>query len=166
MDRERNIEMGLAGNEPPQNKETRWGQVLEEVVEEQGEKKPWWLNLGVFLAWAAGIAVAMALVVTLALGIFELVSPGQQFTARKLSDWIFWSAAILMVVGLLAPSASDTSRSSNKDKKQGPVPKESKSTQAMRKRIQKVYDPWRWRIWGAAILTFGIAVLVGIPAMS
>jgi len=158
--------MGLAGNEPSQEKETRWGQVLEEVVEEQGERKPWWLNLGVFLAWAAGIAVAAALVAVIALGIVELFSKGQQFTARTLSDWIFWTAAILMVVGLVAPSASDVGQSASKDKTKEPISRETRTSQAMRKRIQKVYDPWRWRIWGAAVLTFGIAVLVGIPAMS
>jgi hypothetical protein len=158
--------MGTADKEPPKEKGMRWGQVLEEVVEEQGERKPWWLNVGIFLAWAAGIAVAAALVATIVLGIVELFSAGQQFTARKLSDWIFWTAAILMVFGLVAPSASDASRSSGNDKKKQPVAQESKTTQAMRKRIQKVYDPWRWRIWGAAILCFGIAVLVGIPAMT
>jgi hypothetical protein len=31
----------------------------------------------------------------------------------------------------------------------------------MERRLRRIYDPWRWRIWGGAALAFGLAILFG-----
>ena len=142
--------------------ETRWADVLEDVYEEQQTGKPWWQNVGIFLAWAAGFAGAAAVVVIVLLGIVDLLSKESLFNARTLSDWLFWASAILMLLGLISPSASDQA---NAGRKKGERKKTSddasRQTRSLRRRIRRVYDPWRWRLWAAAIFAFGLSMLAG-----
>ena len=32
---------------------------------------------------------------------------------------------------------------------------------AVRRRLRRVYNPWQWRLWTSAIISFGLTVLVG-----
>ena len=130
----------------------RWRQVLEEVSEEYKMEGPVWRRLGLLLAWAGGIAGAATLLVALLLLIVELFSSGSTLTLLSFSNWIFWASAILMFIGMLAPVASDL---------EGGRGKKDREARRVRRRIQRVYNPWRWRIWLAAALAFGLAMLVG-----
>ena len=38
---------------------------------------------------------------------------------------------------------------------------EERRSRAMERRLRRIYDPWRWRIWGGAALAFGLAILFG-----
>jgi hypothetical protein len=142
----------------------RWGNILEKVVDEQDSGDPWYVKLGVSLVWSAGIALATGLVAILVLGVRALLSADVQFTFSQLSDHIFWTAALLMIVGMFSPSASDLDPSKKKDTQDRPRTPEERRARAMERRLRRVYDPWRWRIWGAAALTFGLAVLSGLFA--
>jgi hypothetical protein len=145
-------------------KEERWGSVLQKVVDEQSND-PWYVKLGVSVAWAAGMALAAGIVGVLVLGIRSLLSANVQFTFRNLSDHLFWIAALLMIAGMFSPSASELER--GRDKKKQPkrsLTPEEKRSQAVERRVRRVYDPWRWRIWGGAALTFGLAILSGMLA--
>lgn len=153
------------GSAALQDKDKRWLNVLEEVVEEQETGRPWWQTLGIFLAWAAGFAVAAALAATLALGIVELFKSGRQFTIRTLSDYVFWASALLMLGGLLSPTSGGTDAITGKKAKSEVDVGEGRSTRMLRQRMRRVYDPWRWRLWAGAILAFGISMLVGLAAM-
>jgi cytochrome c biogenesis protein CcdA len=148
----------------PQDGEKRWLNVLEEVVEEQETGRPWWQEVGVFLAWAAGFAVTAALAATLVLGILELFKSGRQFTVRTLSDYVFWSAALLMIVGFLAPSSGGMDAITGKKTKTEVDAQEARSTRMLRQRMRRMYDPWRWRLWASAVLAFAISALVGLAA--
>jgi hypothetical protein len=105
---------------------------------------------------------------------------------------MFWGAAALLGIGLVAPSDQDqenesdsrnkrrtnrpasssaTSRSTSRatsdqdqdDDKETRLDKfEERRRKAMRKRIARVYNPWRWRFWMAAVITFGFSVLFGV----
>jgi hypothetical protein len=143
--------------------EQRWGNVLEKVVSEQQSNDPWYVKLGVSLVWSAGIALAAGLVAVLILGVRALLSANVQFTFSQLSDHIFWTAALLMIVGMFSPSAGSLDpNKSKKDKQDRPRTPEERRAHAMERRLRRVYDPWRWRIWGGAALTFGLAVLSGL----
>ncbi len=148
----------------PQDEDKRWLNVLEEVVTEHRTGRPWWQNLGLFLAWAAGFAVAAALVATLILALVELFQRGRQFTARTLSDYVFWASAVLMIGGFLTPASEGLGRSTGKTDQEEDESREERTTRALRRRIRRVYDPWRWRVWAGALLAFGIAALVGLAA--
>jgi hypothetical protein len=152
------------GGGAAQNEDKRWLNVLEEVVEEQQTGRPWWQNVLVFVAWAAGFAVAAGLAATLILGLVELFQRGRQFTVMTLSNYVFWASALLMVVGALSPSSVDLQRASGKGKKEEDDGKEGRATQMLRRRMRRVYDPWRWRIWAGAILAFALSALVGLAA--
>jgi hypothetical protein len=146
---------------PPE--EQRWGNILEKVVSEQQSDDPWYVKLGVSLVWSVGIALAAGLVALLILGLRALFSANVQFTFSQLSDHIFWTAALLMIVGMFSPSAGDLDSNKSKDNKQDrPRTPEERRARAMERRLRRVYDPWRWRIWGGAALTFGLAVLSGV----
>ena len=155
----------LANKGKPQKEqgadETRWGNVLEEVVKEQQSGKPWWQNVGTFFAWAGGFAVATAALAAVLLLIADLFSKGRLLTGRALSNWIFWSAAILMVIGLVSPTAGDV-ESLTKKQARGQRRREDRATRSTRRRLRRVYDPWRWRFWAAAVLAFGLAALAGL----
>ncbi len=69
-----------------------------------------------------------------------------------------------MIVGLLAPSAADLDKSSGKRAEEEESSGEGRTTRALRRKIRRVYDPWRWRLWAAALLAFGISALVGLLA--
>jgi cytochrome c biogenesis protein CcdA len=152
------------GSAAPQGEEKRWLNVLEEVVEEQETGRPWWQNLGIFLAWAAGFAVAAALAATLILGIVELFKSGRQFTVRTLSDYVFWASALLMLGGLLSPTSGGPDAVAGKKGQSQVDAGEGRSTRILRQRMRRMYDPWRWRLWAGAILAFGLSVLVGLAA--
>lgn len=156
----------LADGAIPQDEGKRWLNVLEEVVEEQETGRPWWQNIGIFCLWAAGIAVAAALVATVVLGFVELFQKGRQFTSMKLSDYVFWASAILIALGFLVPSGGGVDRVTGKKGKEPAGAQESRPTRMLRQRMRRMYDPWRWRLWAGAVLAFGIAALVGLAAMS
>ena len=151
---------------PEQNQGPRFGQILEQVAGEQADQ-PWWLKLGISALWAVGIALATGLVTTIIWAVITLISPNRQFTLRALSDAIFWAAALLMLGGLVAPSTSDLQGDKDKNKRrERPKSLEERRERAMERRIKRVYDPWRWRVWGAAALTFGLAILTGFTTMN
>lgn len=157
-------EKALPGGAAPQDGEKRWLNVLEEVVEEQETGRPWWQETGIFLAWAAGFAVTAALAATLVLGIVELFKSGRQFTTRTLSDHVFWASALLMVLGFISPSSGGMDAVAGKKAKTKIDVQEARSTRMLRQRMRRMYDPWRWRLWAAAVLSFGISALVGLAA--
>jgi hypothetical protein len=143
--------------------EKRWGHVLQKVVAEQQTNDPWYVKLGISLAWSAGIALAAGIVATLVLAIRALLSAEIQFGLEPLSNHTFWAAALLMVAGMFSPSAADLERSRNKKKEQdGPRTMAERRARALERRLRRVYDPWRWRVWGGAALTFGLTVLFGL----
>jgi hypothetical protein len=143
--------------------EERWGTILQKVVDEQSNDS-WYVKLGVSLVWSAGMALAAGIVAILILGIRSLLSANLQFTFRNLSDHIFWIAALLMIAGMFSPTASDLERSRDKKKTQERRTPEERRARAVERRLRRVYDPWRWRIWGGAALTFVLAILSGLLA--
>jgi hypothetical protein len=171
---ERNAEMGVTpGDKTPPAQETsqgedkRWTNVLEEVIDERETGRPWWFNFGISLAWAAGIALGAALVATLVLAIVELFKEGRQFTLRTLSDYIFWASALLLLVGFLSPASANLEGITGKKSKDvaRPDAQEGRGARMMRQRMRRIYDPWRWRLWGAALFCFGLSALVGLASM-
>ena len=143
--------------------EQRWGTILQKVVDEQSTA-PWYVKLRVSLIWSAGFALAAGIVAVLILGVRSLLSANLQFNLRNLSDHIFWIAALLMIAGMFSPSASELDRSRDRKKTQERRTPEERRAQAVERRLRRVYDPWRWRIWGGAALTFGLAILSGMLA--
>ncbi len=144
--------------------EQRWGHVLQKVADEQQSDDPWYVKLGISVVWAAGIALSIGVVAALFLAVRALFSASVQFDFRNLSDHIFWGAALLMIAGMFSPSAADLERSRGKKKDQERKSLQERRTQALERRMRRVYDPWRWRIWGSAALTFGLAILSGLLA--
>jgi hypothetical protein len=145
----------------PQDDE-RWGSVLERVVTEVRSDDPWHVRLRVSLIWAAGIALAAALVATLVWGIRSLFVH-DLFTFGNLSNHLFWASALLMIGGMVAPSASDLERGRDSKKRlDQPRSQEDRRTQRLERRLRRVYDPWRWRVWGGAGLAFVLTVLIGL----
>ena len=136
-------------------------QLLEEVEQEHETGLPWWKNVGIFIAWAGGLAGAAAVVTAVLLLIVDLFSANRLFTFRSLSDWVFWATALLAVFGLLAPSSTDLAAGSGR-KKQDASRDEDRTTRSIRRRLRKVYDPWRWRLWAAAVIEFGISALIAL----
>ena len=149
----------------PQEKGKRWLDVLEEVVNERETGRPWWKKLGLFLAWAAGFALAAGLAATVVLGIVELFKSGRQFTGRTLSDYIFWASALLMLFGFLSPASGGLEGVTSKKGSNEPDGQQGRSTRALQKWMRRMYDPWRWRLWAGAILAFCLSALVGLAAM-
>lgn len=147
----------------------------------------WLQKTGVFFAWAGGIAGSTVSVTALAVAILNLFK-GNRFATffRDLSDWTFWAFAILLFIGLLVPnepeadssgrksaSAPQTSRASTEraspattvDPAKGapdPHTTETRAQRAIRRRIARVYNPWRWRFWAASLFTLAVSVLVGL----
>jgi hypothetical protein len=167
------VAQGVSTGEPtggptgePTGGETRWLDVLEEVVEEQETGRPWWQNVGIFLAWAAGIALAAGLVATIILGIVELFKGGRQFIGRTLSDYIFWASALLMIAGFLMPTSVNPEGGTGKKAEKKAESREERTTTMLRRRMRRMYDPWRWRLWAGAALCFGLSALVGLTALS
>lgn len=141
----------------------RWSSVLAEFDQERQRGEPWYWVVGTFVAWAAGFAGAAAVLVTVLLLLSDLFSAGQLFTARNLSDWMFWAAALLMVLGLVAPSSADVEGSSRKtDKDKGAKEDDTGISRTLRRRLRRVYNPWRWRLWASAAFAFGLSVIVGL----
>jgi len=168
-------------------REEHWSGVLREVHDEMQTGRPWYVQVGLFFAWSAGIAVGAAIVAILILGIVDLFSAGRVFNVRTASDWLFWTAALLLFSGLLAPSASEFGQTTGNRRTRQPNvpfatqrasarpqtdPEEQASTRspderrrdALRKRMLRVYNPWRWRLWASALFCFGLSVLTGVLA--
>jgi hypothetical protein len=176
----------VPGSDRPQtgseDGDERWSSVLQQVHEGARTGRPWYQEVGIFFAWAAGIAVGTGVAALLILLLVDLFSTGRLFTARSASDWLFWAASLLLFSGLLAPSAADVKDSSSTRQTGGAQrssatqrsarieSSESSSTrspaerraQAVRKRLLRVYNPWRWRLWASAFFCFGLSVLAGL----
>ena len=147
--------------------EMRWSHVLAQVNEEYRMEGPWWRRLGTFAAWSGGIAGATAVLVSLLVLIVDLFAAERLFSALNISNWIFWASALLMGVGMLSPVAGEIEnlpgqQGGSKDEKQ--EEKKDKDIKKTRKRIRRVYNPWRWRFWAAALLAFGLSILAGLGA--
>jgi hypothetical protein len=140
----------------------RWGSILERVVSEVQSDDPWHVRLRVSLIWAAGIALAVALVATLVWGVRSLFDR-DLFTFANLSNHLFWASALLMIAGMFAPSASELDRTRDPKKRQEQSRSiEERRSQRLERRLRRVYDPWRWRVWGGAGLAFALTVLIGL----
>jgi hypothetical protein len=137
--------------------------VLERVISEVQSDDPWHVRLRVSLIWAAGIALTAALVATLIWGVRALFAH-ELFTFGDLSNHLFWASALLMIGGMFAPSASELERARDPKKRQDRSPRsmDDRRTQRLERRLRRVYDPWRWRVWGGAALSFALTVLVGL----
>jgi hypothetical protein len=141
----------------------RWSSVLAEANQEHQPQDLWYRAAGVSLAWAGGLAGAAAVLATIVLLIADLFSAERLFTARNLSDWMFWAAALLMVLGLIVPSITDAEGSfgkvgEDKDEQEG----ESRLSRTLRRRLRRVYNPWRWRLWASAAFAFVLSVITGL----
>jgi hypothetical protein len=169
--------------------EGRWSDVLQELHDASQTGRRWYEELGMFAAWAFGIGTGVALITFVLVLIVVLVSPGLQLSGTIVSDWLFWASALLLFSGLLAPSASDLADSTQKrnekrrKKTNFSVTRRTSSTvqasdvseqdqrsaaerrsDAVRKRLMRVYNPWRWRLWGSALVSFGFSMLAGLVA--
>lgn len=160
------------------------------VATQPGQPPKWLRQMGIFFAWAGGFAGAAVVIVVILVTVVSLFS-ATKFSKFlwNLSDWSFWASALLLVFGLIAPNepgqnvspgrkdqpargSSSTSRAASADSKaSGSEPSadsaskfEERRQRAIQKRIMRVYNPWRWRLWMAAILTFGVSVLMGLLA--
>jgi len=167
-------------NEP--DREDRWSNILQEIHDASTTGRRWYKEVGVFLAWAFGIGTSVALITLILLLAVDLISPQRLFSGRTVSDWLFWGSAALLFSGLLAPSASDlkdsTQKRGEKRKKTNfSVTRQSSSnaetpslsatdrrSDAIRKRLLRVYNPWRWRLWASALVSFGFSMLTGLVA--
>jgi hypothetical protein len=171
------------------SKGERWSSVLQDVHREHQPDMPWYHQVGLFFAWSGGIALAVDVVAILVLLVVALVST-VQFTAFEMSNWLFWASCVLLFAGLFVPSASElqetaedrqirsnrpsftarrssttqrasgTQRASDDDR--APIVSlEERRLQALRKRLRRVYNPWRWRLWASAGISFALTVLIG-----
>lgn len=168
-------------------REGRWSDVLQEVHDASRTGRRWYQEAGVFAAWAFGIGTSVALITLILLLIMDLFSPEQLFRGFAPSNWLFWSSALLLFSGLLAPSASDlaestqkrndrqkkktnfavTRRTSSTTQAADVSPEDTRSaaerrSDAVRKRLMRVYNPWRWRLWASALVCFGFSGLAGL----
>jgi hypothetical protein len=134
---------------------------------EQVPGRPWWKRAALGLAWSGILAVASALLAALILLIVDLLSPEQRFTARNLSDWLFWVSALWMLAGLVAPplgapadlAGAPGDLADEEEERGEPV---DRTRKAVQRRMRRMYDPWRWRFWGAALLVFGLSALASL----
>ena len=163
----------------------RWSTILAEVHESHKSTQPWYQRLGITLAWSAGIGFSMAIVVLLLLVIVNLFTKENLLTARDASNWLFYGSALLLLAGLVAPTAtgeeddSNTSRSdarteaastqrpsgrqgANVDDRKLVRTFEERQARAMRKRLLQVYNPWRWRLWLSFAFCFSLSMLVWV----
>ena len=75
LERKAIMNLRAENEEAPEARETgekRWSNILQEVGEEYKIEGPWWRRLGVFLAWAGGLAVAAGVLATIVLLIVDL----------------------------------------------------------------------------------------------
>jgi hypothetical protein len=144
---------------------SRFDRILQQVGAEQPDQ-PWYVKLGISAGWAVAISLAAALITAVIWTLITLISPNRQFTLRSLSDAFFWAAALLMLAGLVSPSASDLQGRDKEKKRERPKSLEERRERAMERRVKRVYNPWRWRVWAAAALTFGLAILSGFSTMT
>ena len=168
--------------------EDRWSDILHDVHDASKTGRRWYQEVGVFFAWAFGIGTSAALITFILLLILNLFTSQRLLNGRTLSDWLFWASALLLFSGLLAPSASDlagstqkrnekrkktnfsvTRRSSSSVETPNPDADDQRSfaerrSDAVRKRLLRVYNPWRWRLWASALVSFGFSMLAGLVA--
>ena len=150
------------------------------------ELKPsWQRRTGVFFAWSGGIAGVTVVSLIVIWLIINLFTRGASLAVANLSDWMFWGFAALLGIGVIAPneqgleksidlktrtskrfSSSSTSRATtttDDEPESEPVGKfEERRQQAMRKRIARVYNPWRWRFWMSSLFVIGLSILFGM----
>jgi len=187
-----NLERDPIENEQPEQEtneaektDDRWSAILADVHDQHKPTQPWYQRLGINLAWSAGIGFSTGIVVLLLLVIVNLFTKTKLLTARNASDWLFWGSALLLLFGLVAPTEtgeeenSNTSRSSTRtraastrratsrqvssaDDKKPVRTFEERQARAMRKRLLRVYNPWRWRLWLSAVFCFSLSVLMGV----
>ena len=176
-----------SANDGMPDREGHWSDVLQEVHDASRTGRKWYQEAGVFLAWAFGIGTSVALITFFLLVIANLFTAEPLLSGYAPSNWLFWAAALLLFSGLLAPSASDlaesTQKRSDRQKKKtnfAVTRRTTTSTQtadtsmedarsaaerrsdAVRKRLMRVYNPWRWRLWASALVCFGFSGLAGL----
>jgi hypothetical protein len=161
----------------------QWSSVLQDVHKEHQPGMPWYRQVGLFFAWSGGIALAADAAVILVLLVVALVST-VQFTAFEVSNWLFWTSCVLLFAGLFAPSASElqetaedrqarssrhssttrrssTTQRASDDDRAPVVSVQDRRLRAMHRRLRRVYNPWRWRLWASAGISFALTVLIG-----
>jgi hypothetical protein len=168
----------------------RWSSMLQEVHEEHQTGAPWYQQVGVFFAWAGGIALSADVVAVLALLFASLVSQ-IQFTVTQMLNWLFFASCALLFAGLFAPSAAELQETAADrqahSRRRSFTPQRSSSTQrassgrrasdddrapvrsaderrmrAIRRRLRRVYNPWQWRLWASALISVGVMALIGL----
>ncbi|MBN1640710.1 MAG: hypothetical protein JXA09_05700 [Anaerolineae bacterium] len=166
---------------------TRWSAVLQQVHEASQSDAPWYQKVGVFLAWAVGIALAVGIATLLVLAVVDLFSPERMLNPMTISNWLFYAAVIILFAGLLAPSASDLEASAQErrrkaqsqssatrrataaqleaDDKESVLDRLDRRRQnALRRRMERVYNPWLGRLSASALFCFGLAMLAWVLA--
>ena len=166
--------------------EDRWSDILHEVHDASKTGRRWYQEIGLFVAWSFGIGASVALVTFILLLIVNLFTSERLLSGHTPSNWLFWASALLLFSGLLAPSASEmadstqkrnerkkktnfavtrrtlnatqTSNSSAEDQRSST----ERRSEAVRKRLMRVYNPWRWRLWASALVCFGFSGLAGL----
>ena len=142
------------------------------------QKQTFWLKVGVFFAWAGGFAGSGVVVTTLLLLVVSIFKPTNfDNFFYHLSNWCFWMSSLLMFGGLLVPTEGTAAEAGDKrrsatgqaqtvaDDRTSTLDKwEARRQKAIDRRIARVYNPWRWRLWAAALIAFGITVLFGLLA--
>lgn len=153
--------------------------------QEKTEKtQTFWQKTGIFFAWSGGFAGAAILITTLLLLIVSIFQPSNfDNFFYHLSNWCFWASTLLLFGGLIAPTQPTTEDDEDDDGRPRPSSdkansandKENKTAAALDKldarrrkimdrRIARVYNPWRWRLWMSALIAFGITVAFGLLA--
>lgn len=133
-------------------------------------KETFWHKTGVFFAWAGGFAGVGVVATTLLLLIVSIFNPTNfDNFFYHLSNWCFWMSSLLMFGGLLVPTEIPSDEADKRRSATGKAQAddltmdkwELRRQRAMERRIARVYNPWRWRLWMAALIALGITVLFG-----
>ncbi len=144
---------------------------------ENMEQQPFWRRVGVFFAWSGAIGGGVSLITFLLVVIVSLFQEDKFANfALDVSNWLFWTFALLLFGGLIVPS-ENAIKDQEKEKRRPAITKtptentpnllsrfQERRQKTMRKRIANVYNPWRWRFWMASLITLGICVLFGLLA--
>lgn len=72
-------------------------------------------SVGIFVAWAGGLAGGAALLVAIVVLSADLFVAGRLFTLPRFSDGMFYAFVALMIAGVIAPAMTDRTRLAQPD---------------------------------------------------
>lgn len=120
-------------------------------------------NASNWLFWAFALLLFGGLFAPSATDMARSAQERQTWKERHVTKSAETSASRYAQIGRIASGAEKAEPEAPKpEPEEEPEPADDRRINAVRRRLMRVYNPWRWRLWGASFFCLLLSVVLGL----